>query len=75
MTLQATLVLTDPVGPQEIAQRLGRPLPTVHSWRNRSEKGMKRAVPLPEPDTIISNTPLWSWDRIEDWARETGRYE
>lgn len=72
MTTTTATVLTDPVGPVEIAQRLGVTLNTVHSWRTRSRVA-ERGKGLPAPEATCSNTPLWSWATIEAWARDTGR--
>ena len=55
---------TDPVGPVEVAERLGVKRATVDTWRLR---GL-----LPEPVTI-SGHPLWEWDIVKRWARDTGR--
>lgn len=74
MTTTTNITLRDPVGPVEISERLGVALNTVHSWRTR-RRALERATPMPEPDCIRSNTPLWSWETIETWARETGRLE
>ena len=66
--------LTDPVGLQEIADRLEVPRGTVNSWRSRS-KTERRVAGLPEPDAIRTGTPLWSWATIKAWAFETGRLD
>ena len=66
------ITLTDPVGPQEIADRLGVDTATVYSWRARAPK-MKRQAGLPTEEATVSNVPLWSWETIAAWARETGR--
>ena len=68
----ATTQLIDPVGPQEIAERLEVTTATVHSWRNRAKTAVDR-IPMPEPDVIISNTPIWSWETIATWAEQTRR--
>lgn len=57
----------DPVGPEEIAERLGVRRDTVHKWRHRGV--------LPEPDWIISSLPVWEWETIRAWAENTGRLE
>jgi transposase-like protein len=72
MTTTTTTTLTDPVGPVEISQRLGVSLNTVHSWRTRARTA-ERGTGLPAPDATCSNTPLWSWATIAEWARATGR--
>jgi uncharacterized protein YjcR len=65
-------ILRDPVGTNEIAERLDVAAATVHSWRSRGKHLTKKA-PLPDPATILTNTPLWEWATVEAWARETGR--
>ena len=68
------VTITDPVGAEEIAERLEVTTATVHSWRHRAMSGNQpRAVPLPEPDIIVTKTPIWSWATIRLWARTTGR--
>jgi hypothetical protein len=57
--------LLDLVGPQEIASRLGVAPNTVSMWRARGV--------LPEPLEIVSNTPVWHWPLIREWADRTGR--
>jgi hypothetical protein len=57
--------LLDLVGPQEIASRLGVKSNTVSMW---SARGL-----LPEPLAIVSNTPVWHWPLIREWAERTGR--
>jgi DNA-binding transcriptional MerR regulator len=55
----------DLVDPHDIAERLGVQLPTVHRWQARKL--------LPEPLRRFGGVPVWSWDQIEKWAKETGR--
>ena len=57
--------LLDLVGPQEIASRLGVAPNTVSMWRAR---GL-----MPEPLAIVSNTPVWYWPLVFEWADRTGR--
>lgn len=47
------------VGAAEIAELLGTTLRTVYIWRQRGE--------LPEPDAIVTRTPIWLRSRIEAW--------
>lgn len=63
------LTLVDPVGTQEIADRLHVKRGSVYSWQNRRP----RENPMPEPDCYRTGTPLWQWDRIRQWAQATGR--
>jgi hypothetical protein len=57
--------LLDLVGPHEIASRLGVKSNTVSMW---SARGL-----LPEPLAIVSNTPVWHWPLVHEWADRTGR--
>jgi hypothetical protein len=57
--------LLDLVGPQEIASRLGVKSNTVSMW---SARGL-----LPEPLATVSNTPVWYWPLVREWADRTGR--
>ncbi len=66
------VILRDPVGLQEIADRLGVDRGTVNSWRSRS-KDVRRVAGMPKPDAVRTGTPLWSWRTIEAWATETKR--
>ena len=55
----------DPVGPAEIADRLGVREATIRQWKWR---GL-----MPPPRTTISGVPLWDWPVVERWAAKTGR--
>jgi hypothetical protein len=68
----STTTLRDPVGINEIAERLHVEPSTVRSWRTRG-KHMTRQAPMPEPKLHLTNTPLWEWSQIGAWAEETGR--
>lgn len=57
----------EPVGLEEIAQRLGVQRGTVDMWRQRSV--------LPEPWWTVGGRPAWPWRAIREWACETGRLE
>lgn len=60
------MAASDPVGPLEVADRLGVLPQTVRVWRTRNV--------LPPPRWVISRVPIWTWESdIEPWARETGR--
>jgi len=63
---------TDIVGIQEIAVRLGYRPETVNSWRKRA-RTLTQAVPFPDPEGTIGNTPWWHWMTVAAWAEETGR--
>jgi hypothetical protein len=54
----------EPVGYQEIADRLGVKEDTVRKWRTRGN------FPEPEP-TTVGGRPWWQWGRVEAWAIET----
>lgn len=58
-------VTADPVGPKEIAARLGVRPQTVHMWKYRQL--------LPEPAWHASGVDLWDWPTIQAWAIATGR--
>lgn len=55
----------DLVSQPDIAERLGVTTNTVHVWRQRYE--------FPTPEWTVGQSPLWRWEIIEEWARETGR--
>ena len=55
----------DPVGPQDIAVRLGVQRDTVIQWKVR---GL-----LPDPQWVVSGNPCWNWETIEAWAKRTHR--
>lgn len=57
--------MCDPVGSDDIAQRLGVQRDTVKMWRHR---GL-----LPEPKWLVSGRPCWNWPDIAKWAAATGR--
>lgn len=54
-----------PVGSVEIAGMLDVAEQTVRAWKIRKR--------MPEPDWYVGGRPLWRSDRIEAWARQTGR--
>jgi hypothetical protein len=56
---------TEPVGVQEIADRLCVDRRLVAMWKSRGQ--------MPEPDGVVSGAPAWDWPKIEEWARRTGR--
>lgn len=69
-----TVRIVDPVGPQEIAERLGVSIETVHSWRKRARRGTyPNAEPIPNETITVSGIPLWGWKAIRTWAETTGR--
>lgn len=55
----------DLVGLMEIAEMFGVELNTPRMWRKRGR--------LPEPDWMVSTTPVWYRRTIVAWAAETGR--
>lgn len=55
----------DPVGSDDIADRLGVKRQTVAMWRYRSL--------LPAPKWTVSGRPCWNWPDVLAWAKETGR--
>lgn len=54
-----------PLGIPEIAELLEVSRRTVETWRYRGI--------LPEPDMVVSSTPLWWRDTVETFAAATGR--
>ncbi|MDA8311401.1 MAG: hypothetical protein M0Z46_12475 [Actinomycetota bacterium] len=55
----------DPVGPSEIAGRLGVVKGTALAWCQRGV--------LPPPRWRASGIPIWNWVDVAAWAVETGR--
>jgi len=55
----------DLVGIVEIAARLAVDRGTVDKWRWRGV--------LPDPDWVVSGTPVWRWSTVRMWATMTGR--
>jgi hypothetical protein len=53
------------VGLLEITEMMGVQSQTAYHWRTRGV--------MPEPDLVVSKTPLWRYDRIVEWAGRTGR--
>jgi hypothetical protein len=59
--------VVDLVGAAEIAERLHVARPqVVHEWR-------RRHVDFPAPIATLSQTHVWVWPEVEQWARKTGR--
>lgn len=59
----------DPVGMQQIADRLGVKQNTVDRWRRRS-------TGFPEPRwPRVCNGPAWHWPDVRAWAVASGRLE
>lgn len=66
MRVTAALVaILDPVGPGDIADRLGVTSAAVANWRAR---GL-----LPAPLFVVSCGAVWPWLVVRRWAIETGR--
>ena len=57
----------DPVGPSEIAERLGVAFGTVRTWH------FDRV--LPSPRWRVGRGPVWDWSEVEAWAVATGRLD
>lgn len=53
------------VGLREIAELLHVQPDTPNVWRARGV--------LPEPEWVVSGTPVWRLETIVGWARESGR--
>lgn len=81
MTTQTTL--PDLVGIAEVADRLGVTKATVNHWRHRAKTAQPTTYrtaageaifePMPEPDLVLSGTPIWLAATITGWAERTGR--
>jgi len=56
------LAAGDLVSVAEMAQRTGRPVSTVQTWRRRYET-------FPSPLAALATGPVWDWDEVERWAR------
>lgn len=56
----------DPVGPEEIAERLAVKRDTIYQWRQRD-------LGFPEPRWRVGGRPAWNWPEIEAWARSVDR--
>jgi predicted DNA-binding transcriptional regulator AlpA len=54
------------VGHTEIAERLGVSRKAVERWRALGDVG------FPEPEWMVSGSPIWRWSTIERWSRKTG---
>lgn len=50
----------DPVGPPEIAERLGVKRRTVDQWR-------QRRLGFPEPRWTVGGRPAWNWPDVSAW--------
>ena len=57
----------EPVGPSEIAERLGIALSTAQAWGQRQV--------LPPLRWRVSGVPVWNWADVAAWAVETGRLD
>lgn len=59
----------DLVGATDLAQRAGKQVATVHSWRARH-------ADFPEPVVQLAAGPVWDWRAVEQWLakpRPAGR--
>jgi hypothetical protein len=55
----------DLVDIERVAARLLVKRETVRMWRHREI--------LPDPEWYLNGGPIWRWETIERWAKETGR--
>lgn len=58
-------LIPDIVGVAELALRLGVRPNTIAVWRSRGQ--------LLPPDLELAMGPVWLWERVEEWARATGK--
>lgn len=54
------------VGVAEIAERSGRPVSTVQSWR-------RRHAGFPVPFAQLASGPVWQWPSVDRWIRASPR--
>lgn len=59
------MTAAEPVGIQEVAERLGVKHQTVRAWRVLGA--------LPPAWAELAVGPVWKWSTIRQWARDTGR--
>jgi len=57
---------SDLVGVAEIAERSGRPVSTVQSWR-------RRHAGFPVPFAQLASGPVWQWPSVDRWIRASPR--
>lgn len=60
------VAMADLVGIAEIASRAGVTKDAVQQWRRRD-------IGFPAPEVTLAATPVWVWDDVERWLRESGR--
>jgi hypothetical protein len=58
----------DLVSISEIAQRAGRSINTIQSWRRRYKR-------FPKPFTQLAAGPIWDWDEVAGWISSRSRGE
>ena len=57
---------SDLVGVAEIAERSGRPVSTIQSWR-------RRHAGFPLPFAHLASGPVWQWPSVDRWIRAEPR--
>lgn len=62
-----TLAAYDVVSQTGISKRLGVARVTVKKWIREDRYN------FPLPDLIVDNRPLWDWERVVLWVRQTDR--
>lgn len=61
----------EPVGAQEIAERLDVSVHTVYKWQQRGDSLIGGA--MPEPKWTVSGGSAWNWPDVYRWAKKSDR--
>lgn len=51
----------------DVATEFGVTYETVRKWRTRGI--------FPEPDNRFGRSPVWTWNTLSTWGKQTGRLE
>lgn len=69
---QTTTAVPPLVGILELARMCGVRPNTAYHWRADTLAGVAKD-PLPEPDQMVSGSPVWTEDRAVEWAVQAGK--